>query len=131
MNLINLVQAKAAMERLTEKRFTDFKIARKLVKMRKKVEAEAEFYTDQQKKAIEAYAELSPDGTPVFIDQQHIKLKNEDSKMAFDAEMQKLNNTEVDGIEPVTLTEADFCSVKDIPTPSDMIALEGIVEFAD
>lgn len=131
MKLINLIQAKPALEDLTEKRFTNFKIARKLVALRKQVAAEAEFYEAEQKKIVQAYAEFNPDGSLVFLDERHIKLKTPEAKMAFDNEIQKLLETEIDGIEPVVLGESDFSKPDDIPSPSDMIALEGLVEFAD
>lgn len=131
MKLINVIRAKAALERLTEKRFTNYKIARQLVILRKKVESDVEFYADQQLKAVRSYAELNNDGTPVFIDEQRIKLKDENSKVEFESAMIALNDTDIDDFDVITLTESDFCSQNDIPSPSDMLALEGLVEFVD
>ena len=59
MKLKYIVEAKDAIVRLTEKRFTDYKKLREIVKLRKSVEAEFEFYCDQEKKAVETYGEKS------------------------------------------------------------------------
>ena len=57
--------------------------------------------------------------------------KDADAKEAFETQISALLETVVDGVHPVMLTETHFRSTTDIPTPEDMIALEGIVDFAD
>lgn len=131
MKLITVVQAKEALKRLTEKRFADFKVARKLVALRKQVETETDFYIEQEKLAVETYAEKTEDGTPVFLADGRVKLKDTTAKAAFEADIKKLMETEVDTIAPLTIKEKDFQSDSEIPSPSDMIALEGIVNFAE
>ena len=56
MKLKHIIEAKDAIVRLTEKRFTDYKKLREIVKLRKAVEAEFEFYCAQEKKAVDAQA---------------------------------------------------------------------------
>ena len=131
MKLITIVGAKEALTRLTEKHFTNFKVARKLVALRKAVDAEVEFYAEEEKKAVDLYAEKDENGNPVFLGEGRLKLKNNESKLAFESEVKKLLDTEVDDIEPVLLRESDFRSADDLPTPGDMIALEGFVIFED
>lgn len=131
MKLITIVGAKEALTRLTEKHFTNFKVARKLVALRKAVDAEVEFYAEEEKKAVDLYAEKDENGNPVFLGEGRLKLKNNEAKLAFESEVKKLLDTEVDDIEPVLLRESDFRSADDLPTPGDMIALEGFVIFED
>lgn len=131
MKLITIVGAKEALTRLTEKHFTNFKVARKLVALRKAVDAEVEFYAEEEKKAVDLYAEKDENGNPVFLGEGRLKLKNNEAKLAFESEVKKLLDTEVDDIEPVLLRESDFRSADDLPTPGDMIALEGFVTFED
>ena len=64
MKLKTIIATKPALERLTEKRFSDYKKLREIVKLRKSVEAEFDFYVEQEKKAVETYAEKKKDGTP-------------------------------------------------------------------
>ena len=131
MKLKTIVATKPALARLTEKRFSDYKKLREIVKLRKSVETEFDFYVEQEKKAVEAYAEKKKDGTPVFLEDGRIKLKDPKSKDAFEAEIIRLQETEIDGITPITLSERDFLTPDDLPTASDMLALEGIIEFED
>ena len=131
MKLITIINAKEALNRLTEKHFSNFKVARKLVALRKAVDAEVDFYAEQEKKAVDLYAEKDENGNPVFLGEGRLKLKDNDAKIAFEGEVKKLLDTEVDDIDPVLLRESDFRSTDDLPTPGDMIALEGFVTFED
>lgn len=131
MKLKTIIATKSALERLAEKRFSDYKKLREIVKLRKAVEAEFDFYVTQEKKAIETYAEKKSDGSPVFLEDGRIKLKDAQAKTAFETEITRLQETEVDDIQSLVLSESDFLTASDLPTPSDMLALEGIIEFED
>ena len=131
MKLKYIVEAKDAIVRLTEKRFTDYKKLREIVRLRKSVEAEFEFYCDQEKKAVETYGEKSDKGTPAFLPDGRLKLKDVESKEAFEAEIKKLLDTEVGDFKIITIKESDFLTADDLPTPSDMLLLENIIDFAD
>ena len=131
MKLKFIVEAKDAIVRLTEKRFTDYKKLREIVKLRKAVEAEFEFYCDQEKKAVETYGEMSDKGTPAFLPDGRLKLKNAEAKEAFETEIKKLLDTEVGDFTIITIKESDFLSAEDLPTPKDMLVLEPIISFVD
>lgn len=131
MKLIDVFNAREPLMRLTEKRFNSYKVLRQLVKARKAVAAEVEFYAEAERKAVTQYAEKDKKGNPVILADGRIKLVNAEAKQAFDAEIAKLNETEVDGIDSIVIREADFVSSDDFPTPSDMALLEGIIAFED
>ena len=131
MKLKFIVESKDAIVRLTEKRFSDYKKLREIVKLRKAVEAEFEFYCTQEKKAVDTYGEISDKGTPAFLPDGRLKLKNAEAKEAFEKEIAKLLDTEVDDFTIITLKESDFLSAEDLPTPKDMLALEPIISFVD
>ena len=63
MKLKDLIEANVPLKRLTEKRFVSYKKMRELVKLRKAVEQEVEFYATEEKKAISLYAETDASGT--------------------------------------------------------------------
>lgn len=130
MQLIKIIQARAALCRLTETRFKNFTVARNLCALRKKVEELAEFTQQEQGKAVQAHAVLE-NGRPVLSDGGNIRLKSAEDKAAYDAEMQELVETEISDINPVTIVEADFRSPEDYPSPDDMMALDGLVEFKE
>lgn len=131
MKLIDIMQARDALAKLTDTHFTSYKILRELVKLKKRVDEEYEFYSAQEKKAVDAYADKTADGQLIFVDGGRLKLKDAKSKTAFDAEIAKLNDTEVDDIPVVVIRESDFKSAADFPTATDMLALLGIIEFEE
>lgn len=129
MKLIELLNARSALKSLTEKNFANYKILRDLTRLRKSVDAEVEFYTEQERKAVLQYADKDEKGQPVILDNGRIKLKDIESKQAFDEELSKLRTLEVDGITKVVVEESDFRSSNDYPTPDEMIALECVIDF--
>ena len=131
MILIEVVKAKEPLQRLTARRFSSYRVLRELVKLRKTVDAETEFYTEAEKKAVELYSEKDENGSPVFLADGRLKLKVVRAKKDFEAEILKLNETPVDGITPVCIREEDFKSTDDLPTPEEMLLLEGLVVFED
>ena len=131
MKLKTLIEANEPLKRLTDKRFASYKKMRELVKLRKALEQEIDFYAAEEKKAVNVYAETDDKGTPLFLPDGRLRLRDAEAKVAFETEIEALLNTEIDGISPVTLTEKDFLSSEDLPTASDMIALEAIIEFED
>ena len=131
MKLKTLIEANEPLKRLTDKRFASYKKMRELVRLRKALEQEIDFYAAEEKKAVNVYAETDDKGTPLFLPDGRLRLRDAEAKVAFETEIEALLNTEIDGISPVTLTEKDFLSSEDLPTASDMIALEAIIEFED
>ena len=131
MKLKTLIEANEPLKRLTDKRFASYKKMRELVRLRKALEQEIDFYAAEEKKAVNVYAETDDKGTPLFLPDGRLRLRDAEAKIAFETEIEALLNTEIDGISPVTLTEKDFLSSEDLPTASDMIALEAIIEFED
>lgn len=102
-----------------------------MVRLKKRVDEEYEFYSAQEKKAVDAYADKSEDGQLIFVDGGRLKLKDIKAKAAFDAEIAKLNDTEVDDITTITIRESDFKSAADFPTATDMLALSALIEFEE
>ena len=131
MKLNDILVANEALKRLSEKRFSSYAKMRELVKLRKAVEQEVDFYAKEETKAVNAYAEVDEGGSPIFLSDGRLRLKDMEAKTAFEKEIATLRETEVDGIVPITLCERDFRSADDIPTVDDMIALEGVIVFED
>ena len=131
MKLNDLLTANAPLKRLSEKRFASYRKMRELVKLRKAVEGEMEFYLSEEQKAIKTYAELDGNGSPIFLADGRLRLKDMEAKIAFENEISALRETDVEGISPITLCESDFRTTEDIPTVDDMIALEGVIIFED
>ena len=131
MKLNDILVANEPLKRLSEKRFSSYKKMRELAKLRKAVDQELDFYAAEEMKAVNTYAEVGEDGSPIFLSDGRLRLKDAEAKEAFEREIANLRETEIDGITPVTLCEGDFRGADDIPTVDDMIALEGIIVFED
>ena len=129
MTYENILIAHEALGNLTAKRFTSFKVARQLVALRKKVDEEFDFYASEEKKLLDLYAKKNENGDPMITEENRIQLKDAASAKAFLQKIAELRNSPVEGIEPVVLYERDFCEVQALPTPDEMIALEGFIEF--
>lgn len=131
MKLKDILVANEPLKRLCDKRLANYKKMRELAKLYRAVKQEVEFYFVEEKKAVDIYAELDKNGTPIFLEDGRLRLKDMESKIAFEKEIEKLREIEVDGIEPIILCESDFRSGDDLPTVSEMIALEPLVVFED
>ena len=131
MRIIDLLNAKDAIQNIAEKRFTSFKKVRELVELKKAVDAEIEFYAGEEKKIVEAYAKKDGKGNPIILEGGRIQLDSIEKKNAFEKEVSELRSLEVDKINPIVLRTSDFRNGEDIPTPAEVLALEGIVDFID
>lgn len=131
MKIKDILVANEPLKRLCDKRLANYKKMRELAKLYRAVKQEVEFYFVEEKKAVDIYAELDKNGTPIFLEDGRLRLKDMESKIAFEKEIEKLRDTEVDGIEPIILCERDFRSEDDLPTVSEMLALEPLVVFED
>ena len=131
MKLKDILVANEPLKRLCDRRLANNKKMRELAKLYRAVKQEVEFYFVEEKKAVDIYAELDKNGTPIFLEDGRLRLKDMESKIAFEKEIEKLRDTEVDGIEPIILCERDFRSEDDLPTVSEMLALEPLVVFED
>lgn len=129
MKLANIIRASEAMTNLTKKRFTNFKVARSLVALRKRVEEECNFLASEQQKAIKAFAELDENGRPIFLDDKHIQMKSPYDREKFEAVLSGLADMDIDDISPVEVAETDFADPRELPTPDEMFVLEGLVDF--
>ena len=65
------------------------------------------------------------------MDGGRLKLKDVESKTAFDIELTKLNETEIEDIPMVTIRESDFSSAADFPTATEMLLLSGLINFEE
>ena len=131
MKLKTLLEANEPLKRLSEKRLASYKKMRELVKLRKAVEQEVSFYATEEKKAVDVYAEIDSNGSPIFLPDGRLRLKDANAKIAFEKEIEALLDTDIDDITPISLSEGDFLCPTDLPTTNEMIALECIINFEE
>ena len=131
MKLIELLNAYIPLKALTDLRFRSFKKARELSTLRKKVEVEVDFYTQEEKKIVETYAVKNEKGEPILLDGGRIKLDSIENKIKFEKEINDLRNLEVSNVGKVSLSEEDFLDIDKLPTPNEILALEAIIDFKE
>lgn len=131
MKLKQIIEAAEPLKRLSEKRLASYKKMRELVRLRKAVEAEVDFYATEETKCVNTYAELDDTGAPIFLPDGRLRLRDAEAKTAFEAEIEALRDTEIEDISPVSLSETDFLTSSDLPTTNEMIALEHIINFEE
>ena len=129
MKLIEILNANEALKKLANAKFNSFKKAYELSKLRKQVDEEVNFYIEEEKKIVEAYASKDENGTPIFLDGGRIKLDSVEAKNSFEKDINELRNLEIDKISKVSISPSDFKD--DIPTPNEILALEVLIDFKE
>ena len=101
----------------------DAKISYSLYKLLKKIQEELDFYSKEEEKLVETYADgIDENGKVIFSDEQKKKM--------FFNEIEKLQNTNIDlDFSKIDISLADIQNIK--LTPSDFYLLENIINFID
>ena len=131
MKLETLLNVSAPLDRLLEKNFTNFTIIRKLGRLKEFITKEIRFYMDEETKLINKYAAKDDKGNFIFLDGGRIQLKTAEDRNAFEEEIGKLRETEIDDFPVVELNDSDFKTMDDLPTPADFIILDKIIKFEE
>ena len=129
MTLMQVLNARGAIKSLSEKKFKDFKKARDIARLRKRVESEFEFYVAEEQKAINAYAARDAKDQPIISQGGRVQLKDAQAAKEFNEVVADLRGVEIHDMPVVSLGEQDFRTADDLITPDEMFALEGLVIF--
>ena len=130
--LIEILNASKVLKNLTTKRFNNFSVSYKIAKAAKLVDEQNAFYVEEEGKIIEHYAVKDEEtGLVKIIDGNRISFANQDDAMNFNKEINELQQTEVEIFDPIDIHISDFRSGDMDLTPSDILALEGFVNFID
>ena len=129
MKLIEILNANEALKKLANSKFNSLKKAYELSKLRKQVDEEVNFYIEEEKKIVEAYASKDENGTPIFLEGGRIKLDSVEAKNNFEKDINELRNLEIDKISKVSISPSDFKD--DIPTTNEILALEVLIDFKE
>ena len=132
MKLSQVLAAREPLNKLSLKHFTNFKVVRAIAELVKSVNVEYDFFNTEFRKLLDMYAEKDEHGNPVVLTNGNIKLKDEESKKAFDEAYNDLMNLDVsEHVVPIIVVESDFKSPDDFLTPVEMISLDSIIDWGD
>lgn len=130
--LIEILNVSKVLKNLTTKRFNNFSVSYKIAKAAKLVDEQNAFYVEEERKIVEQYAVKDEEtGQVKIIDGNRISFANQDDAMNFNKEINELQQTEVEIFDPIDIHISDFRSGDMDLTPSDILALEGFVNFID
>ena len=130
--LIEILNVSKVLKNLTTKRFNNFSVSYKIAKAAKLVDEQNAFYVEEERKIVEQYAVKDKEtGQVKIIDGNRISFANQDDAMNFNKEINELQQTEVEIFDPIDIHMSDFRSDDIDLTPSDILALEGFVNFID
>lgn len=130
--LIEILNVSKVLKDLTTKRFNNFSVSYKIAKAAKLVDEQNAFYVEEERKIVEHYAVKDKEtGQVKIIDGNRISFENQDDAMNFNKEINELQQTEVEIFDPIDIHISDFRSGDMDLTPSDILALEGFINFID
>ena len=130
--LIEILNVSKVLKDLTKKHFNNFSVSYKIAKAAKLVDEQNAFYVEEEGKIIEHYAVKDEEtGLVKIIDGNRISFANQDDAMNFNKEINELQQTKVEIFDPIDIHISDFRSGDMDLTPSDILALEGFVNFID
>lgn len=131
-NLMEILNVSKVFKILTTKRFNNFSVSYKIAQAAKFLDEQSKFYAEEEKKIVEQYAiKDEKTGQVKVIDGNRIGFKDQDDAANFNKEITKLQQTEVDIFNPIDIHMSDFRTGDMDLTPSDILALEGFINFID
>lgn len=131
-SLAEILKVSPIFKSLTTKHFNNFSLSYKIAKASKQLNEHSNFYAEEERKIVEQYAvKDEKTGQVKIIDGNRITFKDQENAMKFNKEIQDLQKTEVDIFEPIDIHINDFKPGDMDLTPSDILNLEGFVNFID
>lgn len=130
MKLFDAEKAKPVMEKLCNLHYSNFGITRKVALFTKRINEEAEFCINEEFKIANKYVKRDENNTPIVQNGMIIFNNAEDGKK-FEQEMSDLRNTEIEGLEKLTL---NFYDIKDEDidlTPNEIGILEAVIDWKE
>jgi hypothetical protein len=131
MKLNNVLNSATALTALTKKHFVNFKIIHDIVMLKKKCDEEYNFIIAQERELIDKYADKDEKGQAKTTPEGLVIFKNVQDRDTFESEVSKLKDTDIPDLKAITIKASDFKSTDEMPTPDEMIQLEGVVDFVD
>jgi hypothetical protein len=128
MKMKNIAEANSAIMKFTTKRFTH-SVARELVTLRKRIQAEFEFMAEERQKIANQYVLKDENGEPKIDDSGFYMFESIEKANEFKVEFYNLLESEIDEIKPVIIRDSDILDGDNCPEIAFM--LDGFVSFVE
>lgn len=132
-SLIEILNVSPVFRSLTTKRFNNFSLSYKIAKASKELDEKREFYINEERKIVDELAlKDEKTGQIKFVDGNKVTFQNSDDAMKFNERVVALQKTEVDIFDTIKIDiRKDIDMSKMDLTPSDILTLEGFVDFVE
>ncbi len=129
--LIEILGVSSLFQKLVSKHYTNFAVSYKIARAAKELDENRTFYMAEEKKLVEKYAKRDENGQIIIEDGNRVRFETPEDGNAFQEEILKLQQTEIDIFDKIIINFKDFKSGDMDLTPMDIVGLEEFVEFVD
>lgn len=129
MTIQSMMTAAAPFNELLKKHFKTIKMVYDLAMLKKVLDEKLNWGYEKEKEYIEQYALKDAKGSPKITEDGRVVCKSLEERNEFEVKLKELHEMDIPEIKPVELSENDFRSSDDLPTPEDLIKLQGVVNF--
>lgn len=124
MYLIECANAYLAATQMQQKEM-DYQTAYALLKLRKGLQTQVDFYQSEEMKLVERYAKTDKDGKVQWDEGNRFSFNDEKKAREFYEQRKKLSMTQIDDVEPVKAPKPEKIS------PAQLEALEKFIHFGE
>lgn len=124
MYLIECTNAYLAASQMQQKEM-DYQTAYALLKLRKGLQTQVDFYQSEEMKLVEKYAKTDKDGKVQWDEDNRFSFDDEKKAREFFEQRKKLSMTQIDDVEPVKAPKPEKIS------PAQLEALEKFIHFGE
>ena len=124
MYLIECANAYLAASQMQQKEM-DYQTAYALLKLRKGLQTQVDFYQSEEMKLVEKYAKTGKDGKVQWDEDNRFSFDDEKKAREFFEQRKKLSMTQIDDVEPVKAPKPEKIS------PAQLEALEKFIHFGE
>lgn len=103
----------------------DYQTAYALLKLRKGLQTQVDFYQSEEMKLVEKYAKTGKDGKVQWDEDNRFSFDDEKKAREFFEQRKKLSMTQIDDVEPVKAPKPEKIS------PAQLEALEKFIHFGE
>lgn len=127
--LVEIINASDAIKLFSSKRYSNWSVAIKIVKLAKALEENKSFCVEQERKIIDHYACKDESGQIKVVNGNQIQFKDAETKVAFQNELNKLHETKIQVPDLIVIKPSDFAPGEVSVTPDDILRVEGFIDF--
>lgn len=129
ITLKDIINVENVFKKLIKMHFVNYKISLKIALAYKDIDEKVKFYTDEEAKLVEDYAEKDDNGKVKLFGDNQIHFKNPEDSIKFHEGITSLQNTKVEIFDKFSIDISDFKGDSCDLTPVDILILNDFIEI--